>query len=279
MSDAAIHSRPFEYPASGRVRTGTLFQSSRDGTAPRPAVVVVHGLFVNRSLPEIDLFCRRLAEAFDVVSVDMRGHGEGPGLFTWGREEQADLADLIRFLRALHPSIGVAGFSFGGDVAIFSVALARQRQDAVLPDAVCTIGAPAHLDLWRYRLRPLGWAAHVKMILRHGRRRFVPGWPRLRWRRAVDLVGAVSPIPLLIIHGEADWLVHPAQASQLYAAAGPPKDLILLPGLAHAEQMMAQDPDALVRPVMEFFTRALAGAAPVTAGGGSPEVSFTRDRS
>lgn len=239
-------------------------------------MVVVHGLFVDRRLHEIDLFCRRLAEGFDVISVDMRGHGDHPGAFTWGREEHKDLADLLAFLRALYPSVGVVGFSFGGDVAMFSAALSRHREDGARPDAICTVGAPAHLDLWRFRIRPLGWLRHLKMILRRKRGRFVPGWPHLRWNRAVDVVAGVSPVPLLILHGERDWLVHPDQARQLFEAARPPKELVFLPGGMHAEYIVAQDPDLLVNPVRLFLNRWLL--APRT---GSPtgDVSLRREGS
>ena len=115
------------------------------------------------------------------------------------------------------------------------------------------------------------------MILRRKRRKFAPGWPRLRWRRAVDMVGSLSPVPLLILHGERDWLVHPGQARQLYEAAGPPKELVILPGVAHAEYIMAQNPGLLVSTVREFFERELSGSDRELAAPG--DVSLTRGRS
>ena len=275
MSDATIHSRPFEYPASGQVRTGTLYHASDASSPPRSAVVVVHGLFVNSAMPEIDQFSRRVASRFDVVTIDMRGHGRAPGPFTWGRQEKDDLADLVVFLRALHPSVGVVGFSFGGDVAIFSAALSSRRQEGGLPDALCTVGSPAHLDLWAYRVRWCGWA-HFKRILLRRRGRFAPGWPHLRWRRAVDVVSGVSPAPLLILHGERDWLVHPRQGRQLYDAASQPKQLIMIPGVTHAEFIMDDAPELLVKPVLTFLEEHLSGPVPTSPA--DVEVSLTRDR-
>jgi pimeloyl-ACP methyl ester carboxylesterase len=282
MTPASIDIRPFEHPASGLVRTSTLYQPAEAAGSPRCVVVVVHGLFVDRTMPEIVRFCRGLAHAYDVVSVDMRGHGDAPGAFTWGREEHRDLADLVAFLRALYAGVGVVGFSFGGDVAIFSAALSKARLDGAIPDAICTVGAPAHLDLWRYRLRLEGSLRHVRMALRRRHRRFVPGWPHLRWRRAVDVVGGVSPVPLMILHGTSDWLVHPDQAAALFAAAGPPKELVMIEGALHAEFIIAQNPDLLLDPIQRFFGTWLSALSARSAdpGGALPgDVSLRRDRS
>jgi pimeloyl-ACP methyl ester carboxylesterase len=277
VQPGAVLTRPFDYPASGQVRTGTLYQSGLpevSGGVARSIVVVVHGLFAHRGLREIDLFCRRLAGTFDLLAVDMRGHGKGQGVFTWGVGEHRDLADLIAFLRGLYPAVGVAGFSFGGCVAIFSAALARDRVDGARPDALCTIGTPAHLNLLRLGFNPVLLLAHLGMLLRRRRVRFVPGRPRLGWRRAVDLVAAVSPVPLLILHGTRDWLVNSDHARQLYEAAGPPRKLLMIEGGAHAEYMIAQDPELLAPLVAGFFAASLQGGSAPAA-----EVSLRRDRS
>jgi len=279
MSHDAIRSRPFEYPASGEVHTGTLYQR---GKGTERALIVVHGLFVNRRLPEIELLCERLATLFDVVSIDMRGHGDGPGPFTWGRREPGDIAELVSFLRQLYAAVGVAGFSLGGSIAILSAAMAGRGRDAGgCPDAVCTVGSPAHIDLWRFRLRPTGAMRHLGMILGRKRRRFRPGWPRLRFARAVEYVSGVAPVPLLIVHGERDWLVHPSHARKLYERAGPPRELLLLEEGLHAEYIIQQDPDLLTRPLAEFFGKWLEPSA--RSGDrrhepGDPEVSLRRDR-
>jgi pimeloyl-ACP methyl ester carboxylesterase len=258
MITRVIEPRTFEYPASGRVRTGTLYKNEND--AARPVIVVVHGLLVDRTLPELEDLCARLATIFDVVAIDLRGHGRAPGLFTWGREEKGDLADLVSFLSRLHPRVGILGFSIGGYIAILSAAGARAREDHGLPDAVCTIGAPAHLDLWRFRFRPIGFLRHARLILRRRRRIVRPSWRGLRGQRAVDVVADLAPVPLLIIHGGRDWLVQPDQAWQLYRAAAPPREILMLEEACHAEYILAQDPEWLLRPIRAFFRRTLREA-------------------
>ena len=269
-----ISVRPFDYPASERVRTGTLYQ--RDDGEVRPAVVVQHGLFVSRNLPQIERFCRVLAGSFDVVAVDLRGHGDAPGLFTWGMEEQRDLADLISFLHNLHPAVGLLGFSIGGYTSILSAAMSRDRQENARPDALCTVGAPAHLDLWRYSIRLGGFLPQARMILARCGRFMRPSLRGLRWTRALDAVARVSPIPLLIVHGDADWLVHPDHARRLYDAAAPPKELHMIEGGVHAEYIIENDMESLRAPVQSFFERTLAESK----GGVSdvPEVRINPER-
>jgi fermentation-respiration switch protein FrsA (DUF1100 family) len=52
---------------------------------------------------------------------------------------------------------------------------------------------------------------------------------------AVNAVAKVSPIPIVIIHGDADTIVPPAHAHRLYRAAREPKELWMVPGGGHIE--------------------------------------------
>ena len=89
----------------------------------------------------------------------------------------------------------------------------------------------------------------------------------------MDVVAGVSPVPLMILHGTSDWLVHPDQAAALFAAAGPPKELVMIDGALHAEFIVAQDPDLLLAPIGRFFGVWLS-AGP--GGAPSGDVSLTR---
>ena len=50
-----------------------------------------------------------------------------------------------------------------------------------------------------------------------------------------EAAAQISPVPLLIVHGDKDHYFPPEHARQLYGAAREPKDLWLIPGMGHAE--------------------------------------------
>jgi pimeloyl-ACP methyl ester carboxylesterase len=72
----------------------------------------------------------------------------------------------------------------------------------------------------------------------------------------------ISPVPLLIVHGDKDLYFPPEHARQLYAGAREPKDLWLIPGFGHAER--AAD-DGLIDRIVAWVTDAISPAAEVAA--------------
>src|SRR6185436_16605310 len=50
-------------------------------------------------------------------------------------------------------------------------------------------------------------------------------------------VKAVSPIPLLLIHGDSDPVVPAEHSRRLYEAAAEPKELLIVPGAAHIQSL------------------------------------------
>lgn len=55
----------------------------------------------------------------------------------------------------------------------------------------------------------------------------------IRAVRPVDVIGQLSPRALLLIHGGSDELTPVENAYRLYAAAGEPKQLYILPEVGH----------------------------------------------
>jgi len=70
------------------------------------------------------------------------------------------------------------------------------------------------------------------------------GWSEPLPAAPHELAGKIAPVPLLIVHGEADRYFPVEHAEKLYAAANEPKELWIEPGFGHAENAA---PDELVR--------------------------------
>jgi alpha-beta hydrolase superfamily lysophospholipase len=56
------------------------------------------------------------------------------------------------------------------------------------------------------------------------------------------MMGRIAPRPVLLLHGETDLLVPVDESRSLFAQAGEPRELVIVPGMAHFDWAMPQDP-------------------------------------
>lgn len=240
------------------VRLATSHRARHEGAAvgeltERRVILVAPGLFTSRECPEHQAFAERLTAIADVVSVDVRGHGQSEGRFSWGVQEPDDIAALATELRRTYDRVGAVGFSFGGYHA--GAAAARHR----VFDAVAMVATPrcfSPLDR-HFLLRGIR-----KSLLAARRRSGYAGrfslLPFRRSRRpAMAFVGEIAPTPLLLMHGTGDWLLGVHHVEELYRRASEPKSLVLVEGAPHAEGMMVEHAAGLAPPLLEFFDREL----------------------
>ena len=77
-----------------------------------------------------------------------------------------------------------------------------------------------------------------------------------------EVVGRISPVPLLVVHGDADSFFPLEHGQQLYGAAAEPRELWIEPGFGHAEA--AATPD-LIKRIGAWASAAVAAARPESA--------------
>lgn len=170
-----------------------------------------------------------------VLAIDQRGHGGSGGRSTLGDREILDVDAAVRHARHLgYERVALLGFSMGGAVVIRHAALRGGVE------AVVTVSAPAR---WYYRgtkpMRRLHWAVERpagRLAARLVRKTRVAGggWPQVP-EAPHEVIGRISPTPLLIVHGDADPYFPLDHPRQLDAAARDPHELWIEPGLGHAE--------------------------------------------
>ncbi len=78
--------------------------------------------------------------------------------------------------------------------------------------------------------------------------------------RPQDVVGALSPRPLLIMHSEESDLVPLEEATALYRAAGNPKELVVFPRATHHDAFLDPLFDEVADRTVKWFRRWLDGS-------------------
>ncbi|MFL6654621.1 MAG: alpha/beta hydrolase [Sulfurifustis sp.] len=166
---------------------------------------------------------------FNVFLPDYRGYGESTGVPSLPGL-QADIDAAIRYLRSRRDvaadGLVVLGQSLGGASAVYYVAHGAERAHvrALIVDSAFS----SYRDIAREKLAGF-WLT----------------WPLqspLAWTIDNDyspLAAAphVAPIPLLLIHGDADAIVPVHHSERLYAAAREPKEFWRIEGAGHIETL------------------------------------------
>lgn len=189
-----------------------------------------------------------------VLLFDFRGNGEsGDGPQSLGHHEQHDLRAAIDLAARRRPGdrLAVMGFSMGAAVAAMVgpgdprvEALVLDSPFADMRDVIRTAG-----NRWRLPAFPLLALVDRATGLRHGY--------RFADMRPVDVIGALAPRPLLLLHGDADRVIPVQHAHRMLAAAGAPKRLVVFPGADHCGGYF-QDRDAYTGLVSGWLEEQLA---------------------
>jgi fermentation-respiration switch protein FrsA (DUF1100 family) len=172
------------------------------------------------------------AHGFNVFLLDYRGYGASEGKpSVEGVQEDVNAAMRTLLSRPdVNPDrIVVFGQSLGGAIAIYNVAHSPYRQH---------IRALAVESAF----------ASYRQIAREKLADFWLTWPLqypLSWTVSdayspSDAVAGVSPIPLLVIHGDRDAIVPLHHGQRLYELAREPKQLWIVPGGGHIQAFQHQ---------------------------------------
>lgn len=227
--------RQITLEANGIALRGELYLPAAG--PPHPAVCFCHGIPAEVHDPA-DRGYRDLAEKAAAAGMaafifNFRGCGLSGGNFDISGWRE-DLEAVVSYLAALPEldagRLALCGFSGGAAVAGCLAAVDGRAQ------ALALCACPAGFRAW-------GETGAAELIARYRaigviRDDDFPADPEAWMQgfaalRPVDVIGRISPRPLLIVHGTADDVVPVADAGRLYAAAAEPKELRLIPGAGH----------------------------------------------
>ena len=225
-----IDYQPVEFKAADGTALFAWFLPAR-GEA-RASVLYLHGNAENISTHFANVAWMPAA-GFHVFAFDYRGYGGSQGEPTL-EGVQLDIDAAMRTLLA-RPEVDpdriiIFGQSLGGALAIHYAARSAYRANvrAIVIDSAFS---------------------DYRRIVRDKAASFFLTWP-FQWLlpQTVDnnfspaaSVAAVSPIPLLFIHGERDSVVPVEHSQRLYARAAEPKEMWLVPEAGHIQAVRYKD--------------------------------------
>jgi pimeloyl-ACP methyl ester carboxylesterase len=283
-----------------------------DDLAPgerRPAIMVLHGFGSNKNSSNCVEPCRMFTGwGYVTLRFDMRCCGESDG--EPGRviclEQVEDTQAALSFLqtrREVDPKrIGITGSSFGAAVAVYTGGVDKRV------GCVISSGGWGHGEQKFRRQHPTeeGWARFMA-LLEEGRRHrertgkplmidrynIVPIPPHLRGHLskgsaakfpaetaqsrfnfcAEDVVGAIAPRPLLLLHSSDDSVTPTEQSVRMFQRAGQPCDLHLF---AETDHFMFAEGNTRVREIVKswldrFFPVKGAGIRRIAKKRGGPK--------
>ena len=227
---------------------------------PRGTVVILHGYHDDMNQPRYLMWARVLAaEGYRAVLLDQRGHGLSTGDWSsYGVREAGDVSEVLDYLERqelLVPPVGAMGVSFGGATAVHLadrdprlralvlISTYTSMRD-VVPDFGRAIGFDSYTD------------AKFQRIVTHAgeHAHFDPD--------DSDVIGKVARLdrPVLIIHGEDDYLIPIQHALRIEAAAHRPDVRVVRVAGADHTSLADQVAEPVRAPLTHWFDRYLRPA-------------------
>jgi dipeptidyl aminopeptidase/acylaminoacyl peptidase len=222
------------FDSEGNRLIGTLYLAR--GEDPKPTVLLLHG-------------CPGLEKNLD-LAVLLRDRGWNSLLFhyrgCWGSAGRYDLRTVPRDVIAAvdyltgcpavnSGRIAVVGHSMGGWAAIVTASVEPRLRAVAVYGAPARLGASVRLDPESGRLDPERVENEFTGFLAATPAEFAAQLDEVARRMdPLEAVAAISPRPLLIVHGTEDRWVPVAQARELRARAGPSCRYAEVDGADHA---------------------------------------------
>ncbi len=214
--------------------------------------VIAHGFFNSKDSVLIKNMVVELAEFIDVITFDFRGHGQSEGLFYWTSKEYLDLEAVLKAANVKYQKTGLIGFSLGAATSI--ITLARKHK----ADSLIAVSAPTEFEKIDYEFWNLDIENDIMYNLGEGRKgkgvRPGPFW--LKKDKPIHVVKDLK-IPVLYIHGDADWVIRPWHSQMLYKNTISKKRITIISGGSHAEYLMRFHKREFVEAIRQWFAETL----------------------
>jgi pimeloyl-ACP methyl ester carboxylesterase len=200
-------------------------------------IVLVHGIYSNAwDCQTPDVVRAYQDKGFNVFLFDSRGQGKSGGTLGLAWVERQDVRAAVDLMLARGfraGTVGIHGTSYGAATTILAA--------AAIPEVGAIVADSAFADV---RDVMLGEVARRTVLTDGWARLLSPGLGFMVQRRlGADLdeispekaIAAISPRPVLLVHGEDDSIIPVRSVHRLRSAAGPNATVWILPERQHTE--------------------------------------------
>lgn len=250
--ELGIPSEDVRFPARGGAHAVTGWWLPQP--TPSPVIIACSG-YRGKKADLLGISSRLWHAGNTVLLMDFYGHGADRGVpVTLAFREVLDFLGAVDYVaqRETSQPLGAIGYSMGAAVVIMGAAR-DQRVAAVVADSPFATQRDVVAAQFRRRmpLPPDLFLGIADMILaRRAGHRFSAVEP-------LQEVGDIAPRPVLIIHSTGDDVIPYQESERLYAAAGEPKELWIVPDVPHCGAYFL-DRQVYCQRVTDFFTRSFA---------------------
>ena len=263
-------------PTGKKIKLAYL-DSTSDDAKEKPVVVLLHGLAGDGRV--FDGLREKLEEEFRVIVPDMPGAGHSQYAVADYSPEAAAYAVLDLLAQRKIERANIVGFGQGGAVALNMAHAAPERIQSLA--LVSSVGSQEFELLGNHLVNKIVYGFHlffVKVaedIIPHfgllDRTPINNAYARSLWDSDFsDIKYYIADYtgPLLVAHGENDWLVS-ADTARYTAQIATQAETFFVPG---GHWMLLDEPSALAKKLEVFFDAAAKGNAPTRA---APAADFT----
>ena len=213
------------------------YDSDRDAV-----MIIVHGWYMCKDTRPFRNISEDFFKNYDVITMDLRGHGKSSGWFTFTSNETKDLCAVVNYAKERYPKIALMGFSLGGALAIIHAATYKDI------DRLITISAPCDFNrIENHCWKPEAFIPTFQKFDMWENRNVRPGNIFLEKIRPIDIVQDISPIPSLFLAGKKDPTVHPWHTEELFEKAGEPRVIEIFEDGFHAEDLYLNSRDRFMQ--------------------------------
>jgi len=216
-------------------------------------IFLAHGFFNSKQAVLFKGMADDLADDYDVIALDFRGHGKSQGQFTWTAKEFLDLEAVLKLAVRQYEKVGVVGYSLGAATSLIAAA----RTDYM--HSLIAVSPPSEFNKIDFHFWKMGIMENIIYnIFQEGRfgKGVRPGSLWLKKIRPIDIIQDIR-IPIYFLYGDKDWLILPWHTKKLYEKTTSQKKIELIKDGTHAEYLYRSDAKGMIKRFKDWFAATL----------------------